>query len=99
MCNPVYVWSFRDTDCVDCSLRLLDRYENPLVTAQSRQIITDINVLTRQFSQIDVPRPLAMFKTLFRPGRNGEEREPWFQALKVWSDIEDICDSDSFGRF
>jgi len=40
-----------------------------------------------------------MFKTLFRPGRNGEEREPWFQALKVWSDIEDICDSDSFGKF
>ncbi|KLO10231.1 hypothetical protein SCHPADRAFT_832797, partial [Schizopora paradoxa] len=71
-------------------------YENPLVTAQSRQVITDINVLTRQFSQIDVPRPLAMFKTLFRPGRSGEEREPWFQALKVWSDIEDICDSDSF---
>ncbi|KAI5123410.1 hypothetical protein M0805_006116 [Coniferiporia weirii] len=71
-------------------------YENPLITASSRQIIADINTLTRQLRELDVPRPLAMFKTLFRPHAPGEVTQPWFQALRVWSDIEDICDSESF---
>ena len=77
---------------------MLDRYENPFVTASSRQVIADINALTRQLAQLDVPRPLAMFKTLFRPHATGEAYESWFQALRIWSDIEDICDSDSFGE-
>ncbi|KAH8118397.1 hypothetical protein DFH11DRAFT_1502531 [Phellopilus nigrolimitatus] len=72
------------------------RYDNPLITASSRQIIGDINSLSRQLRELDVPRPLAMFKTLFRPHSSGETREPWFQALRIWSDIEDICDSESF---
>ena len=77
-----------------------DSYENPLITASSRQIIADINVLTRQLSTLDVPRPLAMFGTLFQPQSqsSADSRGPWFRALRVWSDIEDVCDSDSFGE-
>ncbi|TDL29392.1 hypothetical protein BD410DRAFT_833705 [Rickenella mellea] len=71
-------------------------YENPLLTASSRQIIADINAISRQVSHIDVPRPLAMFKTLFRPTAASEAKDPWFEALRVWSDIEDICESESF---
>ncbi|KAL5530365.1 hypothetical protein ACEPAF_6623 [Sanghuangporus sanghuang] len=72
-------------------------YENPLVTASSRHIISEINALTRQLRELDVPRPLAMFKTLFRPSETYEEaRESWFQVLRVWSEIDEMYDSESF---
>ena len=76
----------------------LDRYENPFVTASSRQIIGDINALSRQLRDLNVPRPAAMFRTLFQPRRREEEGEPWFQVMQAWSDIEDIYDSESFGE-
>ena len=75
-----------------------NRYENPLITASSRQIIGDINALTRQLGQLDVPRPLAMFRRLFYDQSTVDVRDPWFRAVRVWSDIEDVCDSDSFGE-
>ncbi|OCB87548.1 hypothetical protein A7U60_g5453 [Sanghuangporus baumii] len=76
---------------------LLCSYENPLVTASSRHIISEINALTRQLRELDVPRPLAMFKTLFRPSETYEEaRESWFQVLRVWSEIDEMYDSESF---
>lgn len=74
-----------------------DSYENPLITASSRQIIGDINVLSRQLRDLDVPRPLAMFKTLFQPSPSqGEPNESWFRALHVWSEIDEIYDSETF---
>ncbi|KAL5527446.1 hypothetical protein ACEPAG_6237 [Sanghuangporus baumii] len=72
-------------------------YENPLVTASSRHIIGEINTVSRQLRELDVPRPLAMFKTLFRPSETYEEaRESWFQVLRVWSEIDEMYDSESF---
>jgi hypothetical protein len=83
-------------------------YENPLLTATSRTIISDIHMLSRRLSEVDVPKPLAMLCTLFGikppdiilPGRRRKRDtryDPLFQALRVWSDIHDICESDSFG--
>jgi hypothetical protein len=40
-------------------------YENPLITCTSRSVINDIHSLTRQMSEVSVPRPLAMLQTLF----------------------------------
>ncbi|KAJ7102673.1 hypothetical protein C8R43DRAFT_1166438, partial [Mycena crocata] len=77
-------------------------YENPVLTATSRSVITEIHQLSRQLSAIDVPRPIAMFCTLFRlqPPRAGflarNFEEPLFQALRVWTEIGDICENESF---
>ena len=78
------------------------RYENPFVTASSRQIIGDINALSRHLRELNVPRPAAMFRMLFQPHQGqgqGSTSAPWFQAVNVWSEIEDIYDSESFGEF
>ncbi|KAJ7094420.1 hypothetical protein C8R44DRAFT_645435 [Mycena epipterygia] len=77
-------------------------YENPVLTATSRSVITDIHQLSRQLSAIDVPRPIAMFCTLFRlaPPRAGflarNFDDPLFQALRVWTEIGDLCENESF---
>ncbi|KAF8914318.1 hypothetical protein CPB84DRAFT_1669087 [Gymnopilus junonius] len=70
-------------------------YENPFLTATSRNIIGDIHRLSHQLSSVDVPRPLAMICTLFRlrPPRTDDKL---FQALRVWTDILDICENESF---
>ncbi|KAF7302264.1 hypothetical protein MIND_00793500 [Mycena indigotica] len=58
--------------------------------------------MSRQLSAIDVPRPIALLCTLFRlqPPRTGflarNFNDPLFQALRVWTDIGDICENESF---
>lgn len=80
-------------------------YENPVLTATSRSVITEIHQLSRQLSVIDVPRPIAIICTLFRlqPPRAGflarNIDDPLFQALRVWTEIGDICENESFGTF
>ena len=50
-------------------------------------------------STVDIPRPLAVLCTLFRlqPLENLLD-DPLFQALRVWNDISDISESESFGK-
>lgn len=75
-------------------------YENPFITATSRSVISDIHRLSRQLSSIDVPRPLAMMCTLFRlrpPNLGQNSSDALFTALRVWTDVEDICESEFFG--
>lgn len=72
-------------------------YENPFITATSREIIADISSLTRQLSEFDIPKPIAMLHTLFRLRRSEKLREPWFRALEVWTEVDEILESDSFG--
>ncbi len=51
-------------------------------------------------NSIDVPRPLAMLCTLFRlrPPNFGQRSDDLlFQALRIWTDVIDICESESFG--
>ncbi|KAJ6536713.1 hypothetical protein DFH09DRAFT_1249800 [Mycena vulgaris] len=60
------------------------------------------DALSRQLSAIDIPRPIAMFCTLFRlqPPRAGflarNFDDPLFQALRVWTEIGDLCENESF---
>jgi hypothetical protein len=72
-------------------------YENPLVTATSREMILDIHNLTRLVADVEVARPRALLSWLF--GWGGRRNEPaWFDALKCWSEIGDIvADSESWG--
>ena len=51
-------------------------------------------------SSVDVPRPLAMIYTLFRlrpPSLSLSSDDFLFQALRVWTDVVDICENESFG--
>jgi len=74
-------------------------YENPFITATSRSVISDISRLSRQLSSVDVPRPLAMICTLFRlrpPNLDQNSSDALFTALRIWTDVEDICESEFF---
>lgn len=64
-------------------------YENPLVTATSREMILDIHNFTRLVADVEVARPRALLAWLFGWGRRRNE-PPWFEALKCWSEIGDI---------
>jgi hypothetical protein len=75
-------------------------YENPFLTATSRSVIADIHKLSRLLSKLDIPKPLAMLYTLFRfappDGKHSDAAEPLCEAVRVWTDIGNICESDSF---
>lgn len=49
-------------------------------------------------AQVDIPKPVALLFALFGMERTGRWREPWFQAIRVWSEVGDVCESDSFGE-
>lgn len=68
-------------------------YENPLITATSRQMITDIHRISRTCSELDMPTPLSLAASSLR-GASGLRR--WFRVLRVWSEISDICETESF---
>ncbi|KAF4619385.1 hypothetical protein D9613_004928 [Agrocybe pediades] len=55
----------------------------------------DIHRLSRQLSTIDVPKPLAMICILFRL-RPPRSNDALFQGLRVWTDILDVCENESF---
>ncbi|KAF7967992.1 hypothetical protein HWV62_32405 [Athelia sp. TMB] len=69
------------------------RYENPFVAAPSRALIADLHALARALATVDVPTPRAALGALF-PFLRGDGR--WFRALRVWSEIGDVCESESF---
>ncbi|KAJ6560275.1 hypothetical protein B0H19DRAFT_945387 [Mycena capillaripes] len=98
VCATMYGENSASSDTVE---RFYD-YENPVLTASSRSVITEIHQLSRQLSVIDVPRPIALVCTLFRlqPPRVGflarNFDDPLFHALRVWTEIGDICENESF---
>jgi hypothetical protein len=79
-------------------------YENPFITATTRSVIADIFQLSQQLRHVDVKSPtqtLAMFFILFRlklPRILCEalQQDPWFRALHIWTDLDDVCESESF---
>ena len=56
--------------------------------------------MTRQLSTVDIPRPLAMFCTLFGLSvpQTLHDAGPLFRGLRVWTEIGDICENESFGE-
>ncbi|KAG2338012.1 hypothetical protein BDR05DRAFT_969610 [Suillus weaverae] len=73
-------------------------YENPLITATSRTLIADIHALVRQFSTIDIPKPSKLLSALLPrvPVKNSVSSDPWFRVLRIWSEIEEFSESESF---
>lgn len=73
-------------------------YENPFLTATSRAIIFDIHTLSSQLARLDIPKPKSVLFALFGVERTGRWADPWFRAISVWSEVGDVCESDSFGE-
>lgn len=73
-------------------------YENPLITATSRPLIADIHALVRQFSIVDIPKPSKILGALLPrvPVKNSVSSDPWFRVLRIWSEIEEFSESESF---
>lgn len=69
-------------------------YENPFVTASSRSIIEDIYSLSERLGNLTIPRPLAMLLTILR--LNEDNAGILLRATRSWTDIGDLCESDSF---
>ncbi|TCD67516.1 hypothetical protein EIP91_012321 [Steccherinum ochraceum] len=96
ICDLVYGPSPTSWDTIERFYESSATYENPFVTATSRALIADIHALSTQLAQVDVPKPVALLFALFGMERTARWREPWFRALRVWSEIGDVCESDSF---
>ncbi|KAG2091833.1 uncharacterized protein F5147DRAFT_722970 [Suillus discolor] len=73
-------------------------YENPLITATSRTLIADIHALVRQFSIVDIPKPSKIFSALLPRVfiKESVSSDPWFRVLRIWSEIEEFNESESF---
>ncbi|TFK55379.1 hypothetical protein OE88DRAFT_1764747 [Heliocybe sulcata] len=74
-------------------------YENPLLTATSRSVLCDIYSLTNRLSRLNVPRPLVVLYTLLGKQDELEDygaRHSLFQALRVWTEVGEVSESESF---
>lgn len=73
-------------------------YENPFITATSKDTIADIHTLAQHLSQGDVPKPAAVLCAIFRLSRRNLWTEPWFHGWQMWNEITDVFESESFGE-
>ncbi|KAJ3929359.1 MAG: hypothetical protein NXY57DRAFT_900255 [Lentinula lateritia] len=100
ICEMVYGEHSTSYDAVErfyeASASELRLYENPLVTTTSRTMLTDILRISRQLSVIHVPRPLAVVYSFFRLQIPDYLSSPWIHALRAWTEIDDICETESF---
>ena len=74
-------------------------YENPFITATSKDTIGDVHALARYLSQLDVPKPWAVLCALFRLSEGHRWRDAWFRGVSMWNEINDISECESFGEF
>ena len=73
-------------------------YENPFVTATSKDTIGDVHALSRTLGSLDVPKPGAVLCTLFRLSADHKWRDAWFRGVRMWNEINDISECESFGE-
>ncbi|KAI0677272.1 hypothetical protein C8Q78DRAFT_1001932 [Trametes maxima] len=74
-------------------------YENPFVTATSKDTISDVHALAHALSQLDVPKPWAVLRALFRlapDGGGGRWGSAWFRGVSMWNEVNNISECDTF---
>jgi len=71
-------------------------YENPVITATSRDAIGDFHSLSQHFVEIDAPTPTSFLRSLVGWARSPAERESWFQISRMWTEVDDVCENESF---
>jgi hypothetical protein len=73
-------------------------YENPVITATSRDAIGDVHSLSQQLAELDAPKPTSMLRSLCGWTHSPAERESWFQISRMWTEVDDVCENESFGE-
>lgn len=68
-------------------------YENPLLVATSRSVLEQIHALVNRLLRVDLPNPLNVIAR-----RQGAFR-PLLQLWRVWSEVLEISESESFGVY
>ncbi|KAF8505875.1 hypothetical protein F5888DRAFT_480755 [Russula emetica] len=71
-------------------------YENPVITATSRDSIGDIHSLSQYLSELDAPKPTSLLRNLLGLARIPTDRESWFQISRMWTEVDDVCENESF---
>ncbi|KAI0307059.1 hypothetical protein B0F90DRAFT_1622030 [Multifurca ochricompacta] len=71
-------------------------YENPVITATSRDSIGDIHSLSQHLTGVDAPKPASLLRSLLGLAHTPAEREPWFQISRMWTEVDDVCENESF---
>ena len=99
ICDLVYSASVPSWEALERFYEPNATYENPLVTATSRNIIADIHTTSAQMAEINVPRPLAVLYTLFGVKREPSRMNSWFRLLGAWNESGNVCESESFGEW
>jgi hypothetical protein len=74
------------------------RYENPVITATSRDSIGDVHSLSQYLSELDAPKPTSLLRNLLGLARIPTDRESWFQISRMWTEVDDVCENESFGE-
>ena len=74
------------------------RYENPVITATSRDSIGDIRSLSQYLSELDAPKPTSLLRNLLGLAHIPTDRESWFQISRMWTEVDDVCENESFGE-
>ena len=83
------------SDSLTCAA---SRYENPVITATSRDSIGDIHSLSQYLSELDAPKPTSLLRNLLGLARISTDRESWFQISRMWTEVDDVCENESFGE-
>ncbi|KAI9467123.1 hypothetical protein BJY52DRAFT_1079460, partial [Lactarius psammicola] len=71
-------------------------YENPVITATSRDAIGDVHSLSQQLAELDAPKPTSLLRSLCGWAHSPAERESWFQISRMWTEVDDVCENESF---
>ena len=87
-----YIHSLQTLTCA------ASRYENPVITATSRDSIGDIRSLSQYLSELDAPKPTSLLRNLLGLARIPTDRESWFQISRMWTEIDDVFENESFGE-
>ncbi|KAJ8507068.1 hypothetical protein ONZ45_g10529 [Pleurotus djamor] len=59
-------------------------------------MIADVFQASHQFSSLNIPRPFACLCAIFRLKPPSQSDSTW-RALRAWSEINDVCENESFG--
>ncbi|KAF8272103.1 hypothetical protein EI94DRAFT_1566877 [Lactarius quietus] len=96
VCNLVY--SQADPVSWDTLSRFYeaDAGKNPIITATSRDAIGDVHSLSQHFAEIDAPKPTSLLRSLVGWARSPAERDSWFQISRMWTEVDEVCESESF---
>ncbi|KAI0776180.1 hypothetical protein BD413DRAFT_602652 [Trametes elegans] len=71
-------------------------YENPFITATSKDTISDVHALAHTLSQLNVPKPGAVLRALFRIPADSGWGDAWFRGLSMWNEVNNISECDTF---